>query len=171
MTRRISPVAVCCSSDSLTRHCALALLEDPHVLDRDHRLVGEGLEQGYLLLVNGPGPRRVTPMTPIAAPPAASARRACFDNRGPRATSVSLVHPQIVLEGGPSQHDGARSRITSADPGSWASGRHRTRLSFYRFVARRTRLTPMNDSTVPAMPRFCSTSRWSNARQVAASRC
>ena len=33
----------------------LQLLEQPHVLDRDHRLVGEGLEQGDLLSGNGPG--------------------------------------------------------------------------------------------------------------------
>ena len=46
MTRRISLVAVCCSSASVrSRLRAVQLLEQPHVLDRDHRLVGKGLEQ------------------------------------------------------------------------------------------------------------------------------
>ena len=44
MTPKISLVAVCCSSDSGE------LLEQPHVLDRDHGLVGEGLDQLYLPL-------------------------------------------------------------------------------------------------------------------------
>ena len=39
ITPRISLVAVCCSSDSLSS------LEQPHVLDGDHRLVGEGFEE------------------------------------------------------------------------------------------------------------------------------
>ena len=39
MTPRISLVAVCCSNDSLK------FLEQPHVLDGDHGLVGEGFEQ------------------------------------------------------------------------------------------------------------------------------
>ena len=51
MTRRISPVAVCCSSVSVrSRLRALQLLEQADVLDRDHRLVGEGLEEGDLSL-------------------------------------------------------------------------------------------------------------------------
>ena len=40
MTPRISLVAVCCSRDSVE-----FLLEQPHVLDGDHRLVGEGFEE------------------------------------------------------------------------------------------------------------------------------
>ena len=43
MTPRISLVAVCCSSASVE------LLEQPHVLDRDDRLIGEGFEQLDLL--------------------------------------------------------------------------------------------------------------------------
>ena len=39
MTFRMSAVAVCRSSASLR------LVEQPHVLDRDHGLVGEGLQQ------------------------------------------------------------------------------------------------------------------------------
>ena len=39
MTPRISLVAVCCSNRFLE------FLEQPHVLDGDHRLVGEGFEQ------------------------------------------------------------------------------------------------------------------------------
>ena len=46
MTRRISLVAVCCSSASVrSRVARLQLLEQPHVLDGDDGLVGEGLEQ------------------------------------------------------------------------------------------------------------------------------
>ena len=50
------PVAVCCSSAirQLAVPC-LELREQPHVLDRDDRLVGEGLEQLHLLGGNGPG--------------------------------------------------------------------------------------------------------------------
>ena len=44
MTRRISAVAVCCSSASVrSRLLSSQLVEQPRVLDRDHRLVGEGL--------------------------------------------------------------------------------------------------------------------------------
>ena len=39
MTPKISLVAVCCSNDFLE------LLEQPHVLDRDHRLIGESFEE------------------------------------------------------------------------------------------------------------------------------
>ena len=39
MTPRISLVAVCCSN------ALLEFLEQPHVLDGDHRLVGEGFEE------------------------------------------------------------------------------------------------------------------------------
>ena len=46
MTRRISAVAVCCSSASVSsRFRASQLLEQAHVLDRDDRLVGEGSNQ------------------------------------------------------------------------------------------------------------------------------
>ena len=45
ITRRISLVAVCCSSASVRSIACLELIEQAHVLDRDHRLVGERLEQ------------------------------------------------------------------------------------------------------------------------------
>ena len=46
MTLSTSAVAVCCCSASLSsRGARLHLLEQPHVLDRDHRLVGEGLDE------------------------------------------------------------------------------------------------------------------------------
>ena len=46
MTRRISLVAVCCSSASVrSRLRASQLLEQPHVLDGDDRLVGERAKQ------------------------------------------------------------------------------------------------------------------------------
>ena len=58
MTRRISAVAVCCSSASVSsRFRASSSVEQPHVLDRDHRLVGEGLEQRDLLVGERPRPR------------------------------------------------------------------------------------------------------------------
>ena len=63
ITRRISAVAVCCSSASFR------LVEQPDVLDGDDRLGGEGLEQCDLL-----GPRtaatsrRATVMVPIGSP-------------------------------------------------------------------------------------------------------
>ena len=51
MTRRISLVAVCCSSASVSsRLLVLQLGEQPHVLDRDDRLVGEGLEERDLVV-------------------------------------------------------------------------------------------------------------------------
>ena len=44
LTRKISAVAVCCSSASLSLGVALLqLLEQPGVLDGDHSLVGERL--------------------------------------------------------------------------------------------------------------------------------
>ena len=50
MTRRISLVAVCCSSVSVrSRLRVSSSCEQADVLDRDHRLVGEGLEQVDLL--------------------------------------------------------------------------------------------------------------------------
>ena len=51
MTLSTSAVAVCCCSDSVKIVGArLHLVEQPHVLDRDHRLVGEGLHQLDLLV-------------------------------------------------------------------------------------------------------------------------
>ena len=51
MTFSTSLVAVCCSSDSVRSSVrCLHLVEQPHVLDGDHRLVGEGLNQLDLLV-------------------------------------------------------------------------------------------------------------------------
>ena len=51
MTWSTSTVAVCCSSDSVSSSRALLLrLEQPRVLDGDHRLVGEGGDQLDLLI-------------------------------------------------------------------------------------------------------------------------
>jgi hypothetical protein len=49
MTRNTSEVAVCCSSDSESSRVR-AFLEQAYVLDRDHRLVGEGRDEIDLLL-------------------------------------------------------------------------------------------------------------------------
>ena len=57
MTPKISLVAVCCSKASVrSRLRASSSLNKPHVLDRDHRLIGEGFEK--LDLIVG---RRVEP--------------------------------------------------------------------------------------------------------------
>ena len=68
MTRRISLVAVCCSSDSSDRGSGLQLGEQPDVLDRDHRLVGEGLEEGDLTLREGLCLGATKLIVPIATP-------------------------------------------------------------------------------------------------------
>ena len=55
MTLSTSVVAVCCSSDSLQlARARLHLVEQAHVLDRDHRLVGEGGHQLDLLVGERP---------------------------------------------------------------------------------------------------------------------
>ena len=46
MTFSTSAVAVCCCSDFAELGGArLHLVEQPHILDGDHRLVGEGLDE------------------------------------------------------------------------------------------------------------------------------
>src|SRR5262245_60616405 len=51
MTRNTSAVAVCCSNDfAQLAHARLNLVKQSHVLDRDHRLVGEGGGQFNLLV-------------------------------------------------------------------------------------------------------------------------
>ena len=51
MTLSTSAVAVCCCSDSCKLAGALLhVIEQSHVLDGDHRLVGKGRRQLYLLL-------------------------------------------------------------------------------------------------------------------------
>ena len=58
MTRRISLVAVCCSRASVSARFRVSSSgEQPHVLDGDHRLVGERLEERDLLGREGIGPR------------------------------------------------------------------------------------------------------------------
>ena len=54
MTCSIPDVAVCCSSDSELSAALLLRLEQPRVLDRDHRLVSEGLDQLDLLVSEWP---------------------------------------------------------------------------------------------------------------------
>ena len=55
MTLSTSAVAVCCCSDSASRRVrCLHLVEQPHILDRDHGLVGEGLQQLDLLVAERP---------------------------------------------------------------------------------------------------------------------
>ena len=55
MTWSTSEVAVCCSSDfGQFLRARLHLVEQAHVLDGDHRLVGKSLEQFNLLLGEWP---------------------------------------------------------------------------------------------------------------------
>ena len=54
-------------SDELAR-ARLHLVEQPHVLDRDHRLVGEGRDQLDLLVGERPQLGRCSAMTPIGTP-------------------------------------------------------------------------------------------------------
>ena len=55
MTLSTSAVAVCCCSDSLKLvRARLHLVEQAHVLDGDHRLVGEGRDQLDLLVGERP---------------------------------------------------------------------------------------------------------------------
>ena len=71
ITRRISAVAVCCSSASVTWLVPRLseFLEQPHVLDGDDGLVGEGLEQLDLRVGEEARPRSgATKITPIDPP-------------------------------------------------------------------------------------------------------
>ena len=68
MTWRTSEVAVCCSSDSEFARALLLRLEQPSVLDRDYRLVGEGLASSISLALNGFTSGRARPITPMSVP-------------------------------------------------------------------------------------------------------
>ena len=54
----------------------LHLFEQPHVLDRDHRLVGEGGDELDLLFGKGPGSERFNENAPIGLPSRRAAPRA-----------------------------------------------------------------------------------------------
>ena len=70
ITRRISLVAVCCSSASVrSAFLACELAEQPRVLDGDHGLVGERLEQRDLGGREATDLVPVTPMTPTTSSP------------------------------------------------------------------------------------------------------
>ena len=62
MTRRIS------AGGFLLLERFLRLVEQPHVLDRDHRLVGERLTSAIWRGVNGRTSRRYSTMAPITSP-------------------------------------------------------------------------------------------------------
>ena len=53
MISRTSDVAVCCSSDFASSWSCLHLVEQPHIVDGDHRLVGEGRNHSICLSLNG----------------------------------------------------------------------------------------------------------------------
>ena len=62
MTPKISLVAVCCSNDFFE------FLEQPHVLDGDHRLVGEGFESLICAGVKGRTSMRRAFSVPMSSP-------------------------------------------------------------------------------------------------------
>ena len=64
ITCSISLVAVCCSSVSASSWLRLHLVEQADVFDRDHGLVGEGLDQFDLLVSNALTLNRTRLMTP-----------------------------------------------------------------------------------------------------------
>ena len=66
MILRTSPTAVCCCRDSLRSlvRC-LNFVEQPHILDGDHGLVGEGLQQLNVMVGERARLARVTLMMPI----------------------------------------------------------------------------------------------------------
>ena len=69
MTLSTSAVAVCCCSASVEiARARLHLVEQARVLDRDHRLVGEGLDELDLRGVNAPGSWRISVKTPSTSP-------------------------------------------------------------------------------------------------------
>ena len=68
MTLSTSEVAVCCSSASVSSRVRAHLIEQPHVLDRDHRLIGKGGDKLDLLLGKGITSVRVKNRTPIGVP-------------------------------------------------------------------------------------------------------
>ena len=106
MTLSTSEVAVCCSSDSdSSRVRCLLRFEQPHVLDRDHRLVGEGLDQLDLFFGEWaqPSTRVRREYTDRKVPPAAEERPAIARLPATRSTSrhfvlgVGLAHPEYEL--------------------------------------------------------------------------
>ena len=83
MTLSTSAVAVCCASDSLqVLGARLHLLEQPHVADGDHRLVGESLEQLHLAV--GIKPRHFAPHEISFRSPARRGSSARRGRRGSR---------------------------------------------------------------------------------------
>ena len=70
----------------------LGLVEEARVLDRDHRLVGEGLEQGDLARQERAAPRRAT--TTIAPMPRSSSSKGANENRLPSPlASIAATNP------------------------------------------------------------------------------
>ena len=97
MTLSTSAVAVCCCSDSLrSSRARLHLVEQPHVLDRDHRLVGEGREQLDLLVGErlNLGAGQMT-ITPIGVP---SRKQRHADDRA-KAAEFLRIEPDVFRVG------------------------------------------------------------------------
>ena len=126
ITRRISLVAVCCSSASVSsRFRACSSVEQAHVLDGDDGLVGEGLQQLDLLVGEQARTRSVRRQIDAHRPrrPAAWARRDAPVSRRParvlRASySGSLSTSWMCI-------DRRRRGSTARRDGACASSRHR----------------------------------------------
>ena len=140
MTRRISPVAVCCSRVSVrSRLRASSSCEQPDVLDCDDRLVGEGLQQLDLLVGERPGSARVhddgADGRAVAqhrhgedAPIAGRREHAWSRYRGPRSTSGIWTRRPVEDRPAARLCRAGRHRDRRVE-GSSASGRHVVRAT------------------------------------------
>ena len=75
ITLSTSAVAVCCCSDSADLGARLHLVEQPHVLDCDHRLIGEDVTSSICFSVKGLTSVRCRAIAPIGTPSRRSGRR------------------------------------------------------------------------------------------------
>ena len=94
----------------------LGLVEEAHVLDRDHRLVGEGPEQRDLLVGERPDFRPTIPMAPSAVPPSSSGAASRSDAR----SAVAGFRPPG------SRHSESAARSSTLDRSPLAAPRDRS---------------------------------------------
>ena len=97
----------------------LDFIEQPHVLDRNHRLIGKGRDQLDLLLREGLYPLRVTASTPIGAPSRNSGTPST-DRNSPASCPSDQVYSESAWTSG--MWTVALSRATR--PTTRPSGRH-----------------------------------------------
>ena len=124
IARLTSPSA----SSSLTERGQLArarlhLVEQAHVLDRDHGLVGEGLTSSISLSVNGRTTFRPAMITPIAASPRSSGTPS-------RCGALSWLAPRAQVNSGSSSTSGTCTVLPSSDGSAGYRCRARARMGF-----------------------------------------